>query len=167
MQLRRAKPTHVQSSTMPPMASGEPRVARAWAGQPHVGVQEAARASGRRVRHHDHRRLRRRPCRGRDGGRRHRRHRPLSDCDRFAAFNGTAAIEVSSGGSKLRRLWGTARSTVQSTWPPSPSSGSGTAPGVAATVATPKRHPLSVADKRSRRITHGVGGRATSHRPIE
>ena len=93
-------------------------VAHARAGQLHVGVQEAARAGGRRARHHDHRRLRRRPCRGHDGGRRHRRHRPpASDCDRFAAFNGTAAIEVSSGGSKLWRVWGTAHSTTQFTWP--------------------------------------------------
>jgi transposase len=51
--------------------------------------------------------------------------------DRFAAFNGTAPIEVSSGGRKIWRspAGGTARSTTPSTWPPSPRSATGTAPG--------------------------------------
>ena len=62
--------------------------------------------------------------------------------DRFAVFNGTAPIEVSSGGRKVWRLSraaATAASTTPSTWPPSPSCASRTAPDAATTTARSPR----------------------------
>ena len=56
------------------------------------------------LRHHPHRGLRRRPGRRGHRDRRRPRRGPLPDRDHFAAYNGTAPIEVSSGRRKIYRL---------------------------------------------------------------
>ena len=73
--------------------------------------------------------------------------------DRFAAFNGTAPIEVSSGGRKGggSRAAATAPSTTRSTWPPSPRPDGITVPAAATTTArSPKaRHRKKRCDRSS------------------
>ena len=61
--------------------------------------------------------------------------------DQFAAYNGTAPVEVSSGKRKVFRLSGaaTGASTTPSTWPPSPRSGSGTATAAPTTTRNEPR----------------------------
>jgi transposase len=66
--------------------------------------------------------------------------------DRFAAYNGTAPIEVSSGGRRkvfrLTRCEETGGLTTPSTWPPSPRSASATARDAPTTTArSPKATP--------------------------
>jgi transposase len=58
--------------------------------------------------------------------------------DHFAAYNGTAPIEVSSGNRKIYRLSrrGTAASTTPSTWPRSPRSATATATAGPTTTAS-------------------------------
>ena len=58
--------------------------------------------------------------------------------DNFAAYNGTAPIEVSSGNRKIYRLSrrGNAASTTPSTWPRSPRSATATATAVPTTTAS-------------------------------
>ena len=71
--------------------------------------------------------------------------------DHFAAYNGTAPIEVSSGHRKIYRLsagGATGASTTPSTWPRSPRSATATATGAPTTSANwpkarhPKRHSV-------------------------
>jgi len=52
--------------------------------------------------------------------------------DQFAAYNGTAPIEASSGRHIVHRLRGavTGSSTTPSTWPPSPRSATTAPPGI-------------------------------------
>ena len=64
--------------------------------------------------------------------------------DHFAAYNGTAPIEVSSGQRKVHRLSrrGNRRSTTPSTWPRSPRSATGTAKAAPITTRNwPKARP--------------------------
>ena len=65
--------------------------------------------------------------------------------DRFAAYNGTAPIEVSSGNRKITGCPGaaTGASTTPSTWPRSPRSATATATaGPTTTASSPRaRHP--------------------------
>ena len=64
--------------------------------------------------------------------------------DHYAAYNGTAPIEVSSGGKTRHRLSqcaATANSTMPSTWPPSPRSASRHPDGSTTTAKSPKGKP--------------------------
>ena len=65
---------------------------------------EEARRRGQRLRHHPDRGVRRRPGHRRDRARRRRRRSRFPGRDHFAAYNGTAPIEVSSGNRKIHRL---------------------------------------------------------------
>jgi transposase len=62
--------------------------------------------------------------------------------DRFAAFNGTAPIEVEAARSGDSPGGGTAPSTTPSTWPPSPRSDGGTASAAPTTTARSPRARL-------------------------
>src|SRR6185437_1533541 len=68
----------------------------------------------------------------------------FEDRDRFAAYNGTAPIEVSSGSGRSTGCpgAGTGGSTTPSTWPPSPRSASRTAKAAPTTTRSlPRARP--------------------------
>ena len=82
--------------------------------------------------------------------------------DHFAAYNGTAPIEVSSGRRKVFRLScaATGASTMPSTWPPSPRSVTATVPDAPTSTA---RSPKATAARK--RSGHSNGGSATPSSP--
>ena len=73
--------------------------------RPTQGLPQTDPRRRRGVGDHRHRPLRRRPDHRRHADRLHRRHRPASrNRDRYAAYNGTAPVEFSSGGRTVHRL---------------------------------------------------------------